>query len=107
MEIFNDHVILSILGALIFPRVTLLYLGLVPPGSFLPIFGLIFAPRISIAVVVTPELWEQSSFMTVVIWIIVLAIDGVKFAMNLKMFSAMREQIMDQYRQTMINMRGY
>ena len=105
--LLTDHVILFILGLIFLPRVMLLYCGLVPAESVLSIVGLFLAPRIFLAILATPELWGSHSFFVIIIWLIAVAGDVYKFVMNIKMFNAMREEMVYQYNKMLTNQRGF
>lgn len=75
MDFWNQHDIWFVIGLILWPRVLLIYFGLIPPMSIPPILGMTLIPRLSLAGIMTSTYWETNPTLVVICWIMAIVCD--------------------------------
>lgn len=69
---WDHHGVLFLLFITLFPRLTLLFSS-VPFGGVFWWLGLIFAPRLTVAILATLAYWEMNPLLVIISWIVALS----------------------------------
>lgn len=98
VNFWTDHSILFFLALILIPRLSLIYFGLIAPLSVSPIVGMMFVPRIMLAISFSAMYGVTNPTLIIFIWVIAIVGDIVDFIIK---FSQMKMT----YRAQMENMR--
>ena len=77
---WDHHGLFFLLFITLFPRLTLLFSS-VPFGGVLWWLGLIFAPRLTVAILATLAYWEMNPVLVVISWLVALSGESGEKAM--------------------------
>ena len=95
MDFWIQHSIWFILGLLLWPRMLLIYFGLIPTMSVPPILGMLMVPRMFLAGILTPMYWETNPILISICWILAVICDVcgliMKLPVQIAMFKSWKE----------------
>ncbi|MEK9173198.1 MAG: hypothetical protein AAB594_01315 [Patescibacteria group bacterium] len=75
MDFWSEHGIMFVIGLVLWPRMLLIYFGLIPAMSIPPILGLIFVPRMLLVSILTPAYWDTNSILISICWVLAVILD--------------------------------
>ena len=90
MEFLANNLFLVLIGLILWPRLLLLYTGLVPSASIPPLFGFTLVPRLYLAFTLS-AFWDANPFFVVVCWIAAIILDVTALVVKYNMLRGMRE----------------
>ena len=93
MDFWSAHGIMFLIGLILWPRVLLIYFGLIPSLSIPPILSFMFVPRMFLASILTPMYWDTNSILIGIYWVIAIVLDVVGIIMKIAMQKKMMEQM--------------
>lgn len=105
MDFWNDHTIWFVIGIIVWPRVLLLYFGLIPPIQIPPILGFLFIPRIYLVSLISPIYWDHNSTLIVICWVLAILIDVASVIIKLTFQKSVYEQTKENLEANMRLMR--
>ena len=85
MELWNDHGIIFLIGLLCWPRLMLIYYGLIPIQSISAILEFSFIPRIFLVSILSPFYYSANPTLISVYWILAIILDIVGIIFKFKM----------------------
>jgi len=105
VDFFSKHGWIFLISIAIFPRLTLLFSGLIAHsiefGGLLWWLGFFIAPRILVATLATVAYWNQNQILVIIAWLIALGGESSeKFVITKRMQA--QPQRFDQYQGTTI-----
>jgi len=89
VNFWNQHTVLFVIGLVLWPRMLLIYFGLLPPMTIPPILGMIFVPRLFLAGTMTAMYWDTNPILVTICWIMAGVLDLPAIAMKWKFQSEM------------------
>lgn len=94
MENFwSEHSVWFVIGLILWPRLLLIYCGMIAAGSVPALFGFTLVPRMMIASAVTLAYGSTNPVLIVVCWILAVILDVIGFAWSAMMYQAATEKM--------------
>jgi hypothetical protein len=90
MEFLANNLLLVLIGLALWPRMLLLYAGLVPVASVPPLFGFMLVPRMYLALTLS-AFWDANPFFVAMCWVIAVILDGASLVLKSKLSLKMLE----------------
>jgi len=73
MDFWDVHGIVFLICITLFPRLTMLFAGIVSGFGILGWIGWIFAPHLTVAILATTYYWDTNPVLCVIAWLVAFA----------------------------------
>ncbi len=95
MDFWSQHGIFFVIGIVFWPRILLLYYGMIPQMQFPPILGFLFVPRMFLMSCISILFWDSNAIIISICWILAIIFDLIGVWIKIIFQKTIREEIQD------------